>query len=96
MAFPALVIRVLLGVVARGKSLHRAVLQKNFLLICFENYYEEKLEFSDDIPVTTKRNKQFHGFGLKSLRYTVRKYGGEINISTEDSWFTLKILIPYP
>lgn len=73
-----------------------AVLQKNFLLICFENYYEEKLEFSDDIPVTTKRNKQFHGFGLKSLRYTVRKYGGEINISTEDSWFTLKILIPYP
>lgn len=68
--------------------------QKNFLIIRFENYYEGKLKFEADLPVTTKKEAEFHGYGLKSLRYTVRKYGGEVSVSTEDGWFNLKILIP--
>lgn len=68
--------------------------QKNFLIIRFENYCEETLEFTSDLPVTTKSNSRFHGYGLKSLRYTVHKYGGEVHISNEDNCFCLKILIP--
>lgn len=68
--------------------------QKNFLIIRFENYCEESLEFDVGLPVTTKEDAQFHGYGLKSLRYTVRKYGGEVDASTKDNWFNLKILIP--
>lgn len=68
--------------------------QKNFLIIRFENYYEGRLQFEENLPVTTKKEKQFHGYGLKSLRYTVHKYKGEVDISCQDNWFRLKILIP--
>ncbi|WP_346906739.1 ATP-binding protein [Faecalicatena orotica] len=71
-----------------------AFTQKNFLIIRFENYYEGVLTFDEQLPVTTKKEPQFHGYGLKSLRYTVRKSGGEVDVSTQDNWFNLKILIP--
>lgn len=68
--------------------------QKNFLIVRFENYCEEKMEFAKEFPATTKRDTQFHGYGLKSLRYTAQKYGGEVDVHTEDNWFVLKVLIP--
>lgn len=68
--------------------------EKNFLIIRFENYYEGKISFDGGLPVTTKQEKSMHGYGLKSLRYTVRKYKGEVWIETEDHWFSLRILIP--
>jgi hypothetical protein len=68
--------------------------QKSFLLIRFENYCEGELQFEQNLPVTTKKHTEFHGYGLKSLRHTVHKYDGEVDISVEDSWFHLKILIP--
>lgn len=68
--------------------------KKNFLIIKIENYYEGTLEFEKDLPVTTKREREFHGYGLKSLKYTVHKYHGEVDITAENNWFCLKILIP--
>ena len=68
--------------------------EKNFILIRFENYYEGEIRFKDGLPVTTKDAGSVHGYGLKSLRYTVKKYGGEMQISAEDNWFSLRILIP--
>lgn len=68
--------------------------QNSFLIICFENYCEEELQFENQLPVTTKKENQFHGYGLKSLRHTVHKYGGEVDIHVQDNWFDLKILIP--
>ena len=55
---------------------------------------ENDLIFDAELPTTTKEDSQFHGYGLKSLRYTVRKYGGEVDINVQDNWFELKILIP--
>ena len=69
-----------------------AVSQKNFLIIRFENYCEEQLELEN--LCSTKGDMNFHGYGLKSLRYTVKKYGGDVNINMENNWFVLKILIP--
>lgn len=68
--------------------------QRNFLIIRFENYCENDLIFDAELPTTTKEDSQFHGYGLKSIRYTVRKYGGEVDINVQDNWFELKILIP--
>ena len=31
---------------------------------------------------------------IKSIRYTVNKYDGAVDIDTQDNWFNLKILIP--
>lgn len=71
-----------------------ACAQKNFLVVRFENYCEEQMDFGKTFPVTTKDDTQFHGYGLKSLRYTVRKYGGEVSANTEENWFVLKVLVP--
>ena len=68
--------------------------QQTFLIIRFENYCEGELAFEQNLPVTTKKQAEFHGYGLKSLRHTVHKYGGEVDIDVEDHWFRLKILIP--
>lgn len=68
--------------------------EKNFLIIRFENYYEGEIQFDKELPVTTKKEKSIHGYGLKSLKYTVHKYNGEVNIDARDNWFRLRILIP--
>ena len=68
--------------------------QKNFLLLRFENYYDTELNYQDGAFITTKRDKEFHGYGLKSIRYTVNKYDGAVSIDTKENWFDLKILIP--
>ena len=68
--------------------------QKNFLRIRSENYTEEKITFKNGMPVTTKKDKRFHGFGMKSIQSTVRKYGGSVTAGVRDNWFELRILIP--
>ena len=68
--------------------------QKQFLILRFENYCEETLQYQEGTPVTTKKEKEFHGYGLKSIQYTVNKYEGAVSVNLEDNWFELKILIP--
>lgn len=70
--------------------------QRGFLLLRFENYYEGHLEFEEGLPVTTKQEKNYHGFGIKSIRYTAQKYNGSVKINTDDNWFEMKVLIPLP
>ena len=45
---------------------------------------------------TTKTDKLFHGYGLKSIRYIAEKYHGNVEISTKGNVFTLQIVIPTP
>ncbi|WP_251392113.1 sensor histidine kinase [Mediterraneibacter agrestimuris] len=70
------------------------VQQKNFLRIKVENYCEEEITFKNGLPQTTKEDKRFHGFGMKSIQSTVRKYGGSVTAGIQDNWFELRILIP--
>ena len=30
------------------------------------------------LPITTKKDRRLHGFGLKSVKKTVKKYNGDI------------------
>ena len=68
--------------------------QQNFLVMNIVNPIAEKLVYEEDLPVTTKGDKRYHGFGLKSMNYIVKKYDGFLNISEADGCFSLKILIP--
>jgi sensor histidine kinase regulating citrate/malate metabolism len=63
-------------------------------MIRIENYYEGTLIREGKDYVTTKDDKKLHGYGIKSIKYTADKYGGAVNINTEDSWFDIKIVIP--
>ena len=49
---------------------------------------------SDDLPVTTKENNGYHGFGLRSIRHTIKKYGGFMTVKVEDGSFYLRLLLP--
>lgn len=68
--------------------------EQNFLIMNFINPIPERLQFQEDFPVTTKGDKNLHGFGLRSIRYIVKQYDGYVNISDADGCFSLKILIP--
>lgn len=68
--------------------------QKMFLILRFENYCEETLQYQEGALVTTKKEKEFHGYGLKSIQYTANKYEGAVSMNVEDNWFELKVLIP--
>lgn len=70
--------------------------QQNFLVMNFINPVQEKLVFEDELPVTTKGDRKFHGFGLRSIFHFVKKYDGYMNVSEEDGCFSLKIMIPIP
>lgn len=64
-------------------------------MICCENYSENPLVMAgSNLPTTTKSNKQYHGYGLKSIQAAAQKYGGTMTISSKDNWFILQVLIP--
>ncbi len=68
----------------------------DFLSIQTNNYCEGELEICGGLPVTTKRDKEHHGFGMKSMRHLVDKYGGSLAVNVKDNVFTLQILVPMP
>ena len=74
-------------------SLH-VIQDKQFIRIRTENYCEENVQFQDGIPITTKKDNRFHGYGMKSMKKIVEKYGGSVMAGKANNWFELKILIP--
>lgn len=66
-----------------------------FVSIQIENPYTGELVFDGGIPHTSKEGKSFHGFGIKSIKFLVKKYGGNVTIAAENNRFTLSMLIPY-
>lgn len=70
--------------------------QEKLLIMRFANYFDGELRRSGNTLLTTKGEDGFRGYGVKSIRYTVKKYGGAVSIDAEDQWFELKILIPFP
>ena len=68
--------------------------EKQFVRIRTENYCDEKVRFKNGMPVTTKKDRRLHGYGMKSMKKIVEKYGGSVMAGKTDNWFELKILIP--
>lgn len=70
--------------------------QQSFLVMNIVNPMKEELIFEEELPVSTKGDNRYHGFGLRSMKYLVKKYDGYLTVSKEDGCFSLKILIPIP
>ncbi len=66
----------------------------DMVIVTAENFYVGNAELSDGLPVTTKDDKNYHGFGMSSMRMIVHKYGGEMIINTDGDVFTLTVLFP--
>lgn len=67
---------------------------KGCIYILIENYTESVRKLSGDLAEiqSTKPDKGSHGYGLKSIKRTVEKYGGTCTAAIEEHWFRLRIL----
>lgn len=64
-----------------------------FTAIHVTNYYAGKLEMTKEgLPSSTKSDRAYHGFGMRSIKMIVEKYGGDLKISTVEDRFLLDIL----
>lgn len=64
----------------------------NISNIRIENYYQGEIGFEDGLPVTQK-DRDFHGYGMKSIRMLVEKYNGELRVDLSHGIFQLNILL---
>ncbi len=66
----------------------------DFLSVNMHNCYEGELRFKDTLPLTTKKDSESHGYGMKSVKLLCEKYGGELSVSTDKNVFNVNIVFP--
>lgn len=67
----------------------------SFVSISIQNYYEGELKLDESgFPISTKSDQDLHGYGLKSIKFIVNKYNGNLKINIDEDVFTLGILLP--
>lgn len=64
-----------------------------FVIKCENTKVNDVLYIGENI-ITDKEDKEFHGIGIKSIRESFEKYGGDINIEVLDNKFIFKGFIP--
>ena len=67
----------------------------NLVLVRVENPYVGEIQMSGGIPQTMKKEKEEHGFGVRSMIHTAEEYGGIAKIETQNQVFVLRILFPH-
>jgi len=71
-----------------------AAREKGFVRVRLSNRCVGTPDLRRGLPETTKADRRYHGFGLKSIRATAEKYGGSMTIRAENGWFELRVLFP--
>ncbi len=64
----------------------------NKIVIHIENEHEGTIKFVNGIPETTKKDKNSHGYGVRSIRNVVEKYGGIMSVNDGDSVYSTDIV----
>jgi len=68
---------------------------KNFLIVTQSNPIEKPIIIQDNRIVTSKDNKEMHGFGIINIQEAIAKYDGECQLFTkEDKVFVFEIVLP--
>jgi len=68
--------------------------RKQFVYAEVRNYCDTEIKIKNGFPMTTKRDAGNHGFGIKSISYAAKKYGGTMQFGVKDHFFFIRILIP--
>lgn len=71
-----------------------AVKKEGFVMIHESNYFVGNLKMHNGIPMTTKHDTNYHGYGIKSIKMLCDKYDGNLKISTEDNIFNIDLIFP--
>lgn len=66
------------------------------LSVLTENYYAGEVTFDGGLPQTTKQDRQYHGYGVKSMRAIAAKYDGTLSFEAADGVFRVAAMFPLP
>lgn len=72
----------------------RLVTKGKILSVHIDNFCGHEVTFKDGLPVTTKHDTRYHGYGMKSIKYIVERYGGTMSVFIKDGMFNLNVTIP--
>jgi len=69
--------------------------KKNAYMLEVTNCIKKRVEIDEEtgLPETTKKDKSNHGFGILNIRKVAEQYFGGIDISQDESSFTLTIML---
>lgn len=62
----------------------------NIMNVNIENYFEGQIKFRDGLPES--KGGAEHGFGMKSMRYIMKKNGGKFNCFVHGDMFILQLM----
>ena len=67
---------------------------KNHISVIIENPFNGDIVYDDFSKIlTAKKDKDSHGFGLKSINFITQKYNGVCKIDTANKTFRLEVLL---
>ena len=66
----------------------------NMFFLHEDNHYAEEPHLVESLPQTTKNADDLHGFGMKSMERTAKKYGGEMTFRFESGKFSIDFVFP--
>ncbi len=74
----------------------RVACQAGCVLVSLDNFCTIPVQFQNGLPLTTKQDNGYHGFGTRSIQYVSQKYGGTMAMKhiAEENRFSLTILFP--
>lgn len=64
----------------------------SLVIISVENKFIGELRIEEGVPVTTKKDTRYHGYGVLSMQMIVDKYNGTLTIDAKDNIFILSIV----
>ena len=70
--------------------------EAGMLVAHVENPYDGERRFVDGLPLTTKDDPRYHGFGVRSMRMIVDRYDGVLSVRADDGVFAVNVLLPMP
>lgn len=74
----------------QNRSINVSSSQKGGLFcVEIENTCTKNVQFKGGIPLTSKADDGYHGFGTGSIKHIVEKYGGEVSFAVYDGLFCL-------
>lgn len=65
----------------------------NLVSIHVENRCAGPVAMRGGLPVTTKGDRDYHGFGMLSMRTVAEQYGGTLTVRVEDGVFQLDVVM---
>lgn len=74
-----------------GVNIHQI---EKFIAIKVDNYFSGDIDLSSDGLPLTKKDTNYHGFGMQSIKMIVDKYNGTLNIEIDEDVFILNVIFP--